>query len=264
MRTLVARSFGRVAAPFFAIAALLTGFQVMLIAVAASFAASGEFDRLGALVPAVLQPALAPALTSFGSMTTLGYFDVLIVMMVVQWAIYLGTEPAGEVESGLVDLILARPLPRHRVVTRTLIVTLGSTTAMTLAMGVGTLGGLWLFAPANVAWPSVRTVLVMIAHLSLIGWCFGAFGLAASGWFSRRASAIAAVAISSMAMYLIDFLGLWWSPMQWLGRLTPFYYFHGGPILAGTSDPAVNLPVLGLATVAGAIVAYWRIGKRDL
>lgn len=264
MRSLVARSFGRVAAPFIAIAALLTGFQMMLIAVAASFAASGDFDRLGTLVPAVLKPALAPALTSFGSMTTLGYFDVLIVMMVVQWAIYLGTEPAAEIESGLLDLILARPLPRHRVVTRTLIVTLGSTAALTLAMGVGTLSGLWLFAPPNVAWPSARTVLVMIAHLSLIGWCFGAFGLAASGWCSRRASAIATVAITSMALYLIDFLGLWWSPMESLGRLTPFYYFHGGPILAGTSDPAVNLTVLSLGTIAGAIVAYWRIGKRDM
>jgi ABC-2 type transport system permease protein len=264
MIALVARSMGRVAAPFLSMLAILTGFQVTLTAVAASFASAGDFDRLASMVPAVLKPAIAPALTSFAHMTTLGYFDVLIVMMVVQWAIYLGTEPAGEIESGLLDLILARPLPRHRVVTRTLIVTLGTTAALTVGMGLGTAIGLWWFAPPDAAWPSARIVLLMMAHLSLIGWCFGAFGLAASGWFSRRASAIATVAIASMALYLIDFLGLWWSPMASVGRLTPFYYFHGGPILAGTSDPAVNLSVLGLATVAGAAIAYWRIGRRDL
>ena len=258
------RSLGRVTAPFAAIAAILLGFQVMLIAVAASFTASGDFDRLASMVPAALKPALAPALTSFGNMATLGYFDVLIVMMVVQWAIYLGTEPAGEIESGLLDLILARPLPRHRIVTRTLIVMLGSTAAIALAMGLGTTLGLRLFAPAEVAWPSARIILIMIAHLSLIGWCFGAVGLAVSGWTSRRASAIAIVSIASMALYLIDFLSLWWKPMEAIGRFTPFYYFHGGPILAGTSDPVVNLSVLGLATLSASAVAYWRFARRDL
>jgi ABC-2 type transport system permease protein len=262
--TLVMRSLGRVAAPWVAIAAILLGFQVMLIAVAASFAAAGNFDHLASMVPAVLKPALAPALTSFGNMATLGYFDVLIVMMVVQWAIYVGTEPAGEIESGLVDLILARPLPRHRIVTRTLIVTLGSTAAIAVVMGLGTLLGLSLFAPAGADWPGARIILIMMAHLSFVGWCFGAFGVAVSGWASRRAAAIAIVAIASMALYLIDFLGLWWKPMEAVGRFTPFYYFHGGPILAGTSDPAVNLSVLGLATIIAAVMAYWRFGKRDL
>src|SRR5688572_4162173 len=97
MTTLVMRSLGRFPAPLAAIPPVLRGFEVWLIDAAAAFAASGEFDRLTSMVPATLKPALAPALTSFGSMTTIGYFDVLIVMMVVQWAIYLGTEPAGEI-----------------------------------------------------------------------------------------------------------------------------------------------------------------------
>jgi ABC-2 type transport system permease protein len=264
MTRLVLRSMGRVAAPFAAIVVVLAAFQVMLIAVASSFAGSGEFDRLSSMVPAVLKPAIAPALTSFGNMAMLGYFDVLIVMMVVQWAIYAGTEPAGEVESGLLDLLLARPLARHRVITRTLVVMTGSTLTITLAMGLGTMLGLWLLAPPEMAWPDGRTMLIMMAHLTLIGWCFGAFGLAAAGWARRRAAAIATVAIGSMALYLIDFLSLWWTPMEAIGRFTPFYYFHGGPILAGTDDPAVNLAVLGAATTIATVIAYWRFQRRDL
>lgn len=39
-----------------------------------------------------------------------------------QFASYVAAKPAGDVELGLVDLVLARPVPRHRLVTRSLIV----------------------------------------------------------------------------------------------------------------------------------------------
>jgi ABC-type transport system involved in multi-copper enzyme maturation permease subunit len=261
---LVARSLGRVAAPWGAILAVLSGFQVALIAVAASLSSAGEFDRLANIVPSALRPVLGPALMSFGGMTLLGYFDVLIVMIVVQWAIYVSTEPAGEVETGLVDLLLARPIPRHRLVTRSLVVTFGSTLALTLAMGLGTWMGLLLLAPPGDAWPESRLLVLMIAHLTAVAWCFGAAGVAASGWARRRASALAMVAIASMVLYLVDFLGLWWSPMAAVARLSPFFYFHGGPLIAGTADAVRNLTVLGGATIAAVGVAYWRFERRDL
>ena len=264
MIPLVARSFGRIAMPFGAVAAVLTAFQVALIAVASSLARDGEFDRLADIVPAALRPALAPALTSFGSMTLFGYFDVLIVMIVVQWAIVAATEPAGEIETGLVDLVLARPLPRHRLVTRALAVTFGSSLTLALAMGSGTLIGLLLLTPHGDAWPEPRLVVLMIAHLTAVAWCFGAAGVAACGWARRRASAIAVVAIASMVCYLVDMLGMWWAPLEPLARLTPFYYFHGGALIAGTADPAWNLAVLSATTAAAAAIAYWRFERRDL
>lgn len=264
MIALVARSLGRVAAPLGALVAVLFGFQVALIAVAASFSRSGEFERLAQIVPAALRPALAPALTSFGSMAALGYFDAIIVLMVVGWAIYVATEPAADVESGLVDLVVARPVPRHRLITRSAVVSFGSTLALTLAMGIGTLTGLWLLAPPGVAWPEGRLLWLMISHLTLLSWCVGAAALAVSAWTRRRAAALAVVSIASMALYLVDSLGLWWSPMEMAARLTPFYYFHGGPLIAGTSDPAQNLTVLGIATIVALAVAYWRFETRDL
>lgn len=261
---LVARSFGRIAGPFVAIVAVLFAFQIALITVAASFARAGNFDRLAQLVPPALQMAVAPALTSFGRMTTIGYFDALIVMLVVQWAIFVATEPAGEIESGLVDLVLARSIPRNRLITRSLIVMTASTLMLTLGMGLGTWLGLVLLAPEGAAWPETRIVLSMIAHLTMVGWCYGAAALAASGWARRRASALAPVAIAAIGLYLVDVLGLWWRPAERLAHLSPSFYFHGGPILAGRADPVRNLTVLGAATVAATVLAYWRFGKRDL
>jgi hypothetical protein len=72
------------------------------------------------------------------------------------------------------------------------------------------------------------------------------------------------VAIAAVGLYLVDFLGLWWSPAEALARFTPFSYFHGGPLLAGTSDPIRNITVLGLTTGALTLCAYIRFGQRDL
>jgi len=254
---------GKPLGAFGAIVAVLFGFQLALIAVAASFSRSGEFERLARIVPAAFRPAVSPALTSFGNMTAFGYFDAIIVLIVVGWAIYAASEPASDVELGLVDLIVARPVPRHRLMTRSMVVAFGSTLAVTLAMGLGTLVGLLLLAPPGIAWPERRMVTLLIAHLTLVAWCLGAATLAVSGWMRRRASTIAVVAIAAMVLYLIDLLGLWWTPMRTLARLSPFSYFHGGPIVAGTSDPIRDLSVLGLATIVATGIAYWRFDRRD-
>ena len=83
---------------------------------------AGSFDRLAMMLPAFAQRGFGPALTSFAGMATVGFFEPLIVMLVAQFAIYLATEPAGDVETGLVDLVLARPiaapLARHAIADR--------------------------------------------------------------------------------------------------------------------------------------------------
>lgn len=264
MTALVARSFGRIVMPFSAVLSVLAAFQVALIAVAASLAADGEFDRLTQVVPSAFRAALAPALTSFGNMTTFGYFDAIIVFIVVQWAIYVASEPAGDIEAGLVDLVLARPLPRHWLVTRSLVVTFGSILMVTAAMGVGTLIGLSLLAPSNATWPEGRLIVTMMVHLTAVAWCFGAAALAAAAWVRRRATAIAIVTMAAMVAYLIDLLGLWWQPIRSVAQASPFNYFHGGALVAGTSDPVRNLTVLGIMTLTSIVVAYWTFSRRDL
>ena len=56
-------------------------------------------------------------------------------MLVVQFAVYLAVEPAGDVESRLVDLLLARPLPRHYLLTRSLVVMTGAALVLPLSHG---------------------------------------------------------------------------------------------------------------------------------
>jgi hypothetical protein len=141
---------------------------------------------------------------------------------------------------------------------------MASTTAIVAAMCVSTLAGLLLLAPAGVAWPETRVWILMAAHLTLTAWSFGAIGLAAACWARRRGAAIATVAMTAIALWLLDFLGLLWPAAAVASRLSPFYYFHGGWILAGTAHSGRDLVVLGAITAAATSVAYWRFARRDL
>lgn len=264
MLTLVGRSLGRIVGLVAALLGVLAAFQIALIAVAASYVNASTFDRLAQLAPSFVQQAFGPALTSFAGMTTMGYFHPLAVMLVVQFAIYLATEPAGDIEWGLVDLVLARPHPRQWVVSRSLLVMTMGTATLTLTMGVATWLGLWALAPRGARWPEARVVSLLIIHLGAVAWSFGAAALAATAWARRRGSAQAPVAIAAVALYLIDLLGASWAPARPYARLSPFHYYQGAAILAGTADPARDLSILAAIALAGIALAYWQFGRRDL
>jgi len=264
MLTLVRRTFERIAVMLAALAALLVVFQVALVAIARSLADGPGFDRLAGIAPMFVQQILGPALTSFAGMASLGFFEPLIVMVVVQMAVFVATEPAADVESGLVDLILARPLPRHLLVTRSLVMMTAVSVALSLTLAVSLWASLWLLAPPQAQWPSTRVVVLLLSHLAAVSWCFCGAALAAAAWASRRGAAQAVVGIGSVALYLLDTVAEAWDRAAWMAPLSPFHYFHGANILAGRTDPARDLTVLVLMGAAGAALAYWQFRRRDM
>ena len=264
MLTLVGRSLRRIALLTAALAALLAAFQFALVAVAASYERAGSFAFLSALVPDFAKGHIGAGLTSFAAMTTTGYFEPMIVMLVAQFAIYVAAEPAAEIEAGLVDTVFARPLPRHWLVTRTLIVIATGTLALMIAMGTATGLGLRLVAPPRARWPEPRIVLQLMVNLLLVTWCFGAATLAAAGWARRRVTAQAPLAVAAIAYYLLNFLATMWEPARSFAWLSPFHYFAGAAILSGGGRLAFNLSTLGTGTVIAGGVAYWRFSRRDV
>ena len=264
MTALVLRSLGRVRILSASLALVLAALQLSIIAAAVSFVDGGSFERLTQVVPAFVVQTMGPALTSFRGMVLFAYFDPLIVMLLVQFAIYLATEPAGEVESNLVDLLLARPLSRHVIVSRTFVVMAIGTVLMSGAMQATTWAGLWAMAPRDVPWPDARTVLSLSTHMTLVAWCFGGVALAASGWARRRGAVIAGIGVLAIAAYLVELLESIWAPARELARFSPFHYYAAAGILAGTAQESRNLAVLGLTASASLALAYWKYQRRDL
>ena len=83
-------------------------------------------------------------------------------------AIALATLPASEIETGFADLILARPLPRHWLITRTIALVLFSILLMLLMIMAGTWAGLALFAPPDAPWPSARQTGSLALSLGML------------------------------------------------------------------------------------------------
>lgn len=264
MLALIGRTVRRATLLFTSLAALLVAFQVAIVAYASSLQESQGFDNLAALIPSFLPAAFGEMLMSFRGMAALGFFEPLIVMLVVQFAIYVAAEPAGDVESGLVDLVLARPVPRHRLITRSLVVMTGASVLLPLIMGISMWASLWALAPASAPWPETSVTLLLMANFAAVNWCFGAAALAVAAVSRRRGTAHSAVAVAAVGLYMFEVITGIWSRFWSLGWIGPFRYFRGAAILRGSSRPSIEITVLVVAGAICVIVAYWRFEKRDV
>jgi ABC-type transport system involved in multi-copper enzyme maturation permease subunit len=266
--TLVRRSSGDAWHVLAGCLLLLTGFQLVLAAQAASIESSQAFGKMADFIPAFLQRGLgqqALLLASFKGTVAFGYFHPIIVVLVSVLAVYLATEPAFDVESGRVDLLLARAVPRRRLITRSLLLSAGAVVFVMALMSLGTWAGLRLFASAHAAsWPSARTIALLIAHLTAVAWCFSGLGLAVAAGAGRWITAFTSVALLLILTYLLDYLAIGWRPARAIAWLSPFGYYPAIPILAGTAPAWSNLLVLWSATLGFIAVAYWRFERRDL
>jgi hypothetical protein len=241
-------------------------FQLLLIAHAAEIERSQAFGRVGELMPGFLQRGLgaqAMLLASFKGSVSFGYFHPLVVCAVSLIAVYLATEPAHDVETGRVDLVLARSVPRHRVLTRSLLLTFAVITVLTALMVTGTYTGLRWFAP-DITWPSSSVLALLAVHLIAVVWCCASISLLAAAWVKRWTSALTIGASVVVVGYLIDFLAIGWPPARVLAWAFPFNYYPALVIVAGNSTPLRDLAILLGGTAFFSALAYWKFQRRDL
>lgn len=261
------RSFSRIVGLFAGLATVLAGLQVLIVLVATSQEQARSFDLIMRLAPAFVQRQFGstlPTFLSFGGLVTFGYFHPVVVLMIAMFAAFVASELAADVEGGQVDLLLARPLARHWLVSRSLALVVICPVASVLVMMCSTWLALSAFAPDGARWPTVASTAAMAAHLVAIAWCFGTLGLAFSAIVRRRMSAAGPAAILAVSLYLVDLLAGSWQPIRVAGVISPFHYYQGAEVLAGTADSARDLLVLGSMSLALASLAYWRFNARDV
>lgn len=264
---LLTRSIQRTALVSGAVALVLAAFQVLLILVAREFQVTRSFDLLGSLMPLGVQQSLGPGalmLGSFSGMVTFGYFHPIIVLAVIQVGVFAATEPAGEVEWGLFDLELSRPVPRRWIVARSLLLSFVVTAVIVVVMMAGTWGGLATLAPSGAPWPSVSLILRLAVHLLAVAWTFSAAGLAVGAMSRRRGSAFARVALITVVLYLLNFLGDAWTPAAKVQWISPFHYFPGFALLQGAVSTWRDLGALAIPTAGLAVVAFLGFSRRDV
>jgi len=246
---------------------LLAAFQVVLILVAGSIQNSGGFEQLMALQPPFVRELMGPAFTSvmsFAGIVCVGYFHVVVMGALVALSIALGTMPTSEIETGFIDLILARPLARHWIITRTIIVAVIASAGILALMQAGTWTGLYTLAPPRAAWPARHLMLSLVLNLGLLMLCWSGVAMAIGSAARRRGVAGAMAGFLALAMFLLDYVGRMWHPAERVAWLSPFRYYTPFDLVMGDPLPGKNVVVLCGIAVAGSVVAYVLFSRRDI
>ena len=263
--TLVRRSLSQHRVLILALGGLLSGFQFLLVLTATNLQRQGLFTQAAALVPPFVAEALGGMLlASFAGTVALGFFHPVVMLTLSCGAIYLASEPAGEVEHGLVDLVAARPIPRHLLITRSVIVYAGGMVAIVVLMFAASETAVRLLAPAGVTLIARARLMWVAANLLTVVWCLGAGALAFGAAASRRGAAAGAMALIAVSLYLLHFAAAAWSRLRPVERISPFHYYESMPTLLGVSQPVRNMAVLLVATAILIGVAQILYSRRDL
>jgi len=262
--TLVRHSLRRWRGFLSATAMLLMAVQFFVILAARSLELSGRFRLLEAMMPAFMAQWTNMMAASFAGFALFGYSHPLVQLFLVAMAIGVGSEPAAEIDTKFIDLLMARPLPRSAAISRTLVMLVLVATGAMVCMLAATWGGLRLLAPASARLPHTRVIVSLAANLAflVLAWGGGAVALAS---LSRRRSTVAAVCgLLALAMFVLDYVGRFWDAVIPFARLSPFHYFDPFAIIGGRPLPAFDLVTLFAIFAAGAVMANVAYARRDL
>ena len=182
----------------------------------------------------------------------------------VSISLTLATIPLMEIETGFIDLVLARPVARHWIVTRSILVVLISTIYLLAMMTIGTWIGLNNFAAKDAAWPSLGLIASLAINLELLLLCWAAIAMAIGCGCRRRGSAGAIAGLLALTAYLTDYVGRAWKPADSVAWLSPFRYYTPFELVMGSDLPSKSLYVLGGITAAAFALAYLLYSRRDI
>ncbi len=246
---------------------VLAGFEVLLVVAARTLQQTNTFSSFAAILPPFVREMFGDSLLMFMSYTGLvafGYFHPMIVAALAGLVIAVGSEPAGEVETRFLDLVLARPIPRSTVIRRSVLLIVLLSAAIVGAMTGATLAAVRWIAPPQGAGPSAALVASLAVNLWGLLVCVGGVALAIGAGARRRRVAATAAGLVMLALFLLDYLARIWKPAASASRLSPFHYYDAMTIVMGRPLPIAHLAVLlGVAAVA-VLVAFVLFARRDL
>jgi ABC-2 type transport system permease protein len=204
------------------------------------------------------------AFLTFKGIVCLGYFHPVVMGALVGISLTLATMPVMEIETGFIDLVLARPVARHWIVTRSILVSLISTVYLLGMMAAGTWIGLADFSAKNDPWPSAGLIGSLAMNLGFLMLCWAGIAMAIGCASRRRGSAGAIAGLLALTAYLTDYIARAWKPAEAVAWLSPFRYYAPFELVMGSAVPAKNLYVLGGIAVAAFALAYVLYLRRDI
>jgi len=248
-------------------AALLAAFQILLAFAAKELLELNTFSGLAALVPDFMRQVFGTSLLtlmSFRGMACLGFFHIAIVAFLVGLIISMATELAGEVETRFLDVVLAHPLARHWIITRTIALLVGCVVLLLGAMMLGTWAGLHWLVASDLARESFAVVPQLALNLGILLLSWGGLALMLAAIARRRNVAAATASLLAMASYMIDLISQVWKPLKPVARYSLFHYYNSLNLITGSRQVTHDVLILACVAAIAFALSYLFFQYRDL
>lgn len=183
-------------------------------------------------------------MASLGGAVSFGFQHPFVLVASVAAVVVLATRPAAERESGVLDLILSRPLSRSRYLAANELLLLLTAIFLPLVLLAGAAASLAVVEAAEpIPWTRYIPAAIGFGLLLL---AVGGYTLLFSAKVRRRGTAIARAVGLTLGFYWLEFMGTFWDALATARYLSPFFYFD--PV--GASGPG-GLPLRDVAVLSG-------------
>jgi ABC-2 type transport system permease protein len=224
----------------------------------------GIKEMLEQLLPLGMRQLLGSqiSLISFTALAGFGFQHPLALTGAIAFIIVVATIPAGELEGGFLDLVMARPLPRNLYLAAVLALLLLGALILPLAPLCGLAAGLGLLSnPVEIEWfryvPSALGLCCLLLAIS-------GYTLLLTSYARRRGTAAAQATGLTLLFFWIDLLSQIWEPMQSIDWVSPFHYFKPVRSVIANDVPLGDYAVLLGMFVATSGLAFLLFRRRDL
>jgi ABC-2 type transport system permease protein len=231
-------------------------------------------------------------------MLSVGYVHPLVITILCIWAIGRSSGAiAGEIDRGTMELLLAQPVRRPRLILAHLCIDLMTIPLLCLSLWAGTFLGVFLIGPIELSGEDLKHFPFPV-HLdpdalrldpAAFGpglWNVAALVFAVSGytlWLSAagrfRSKVLGLAVFITLLQFLINVVGQFWDTIGMLRPFTVFYYYQPQQIVLAhrwsvdlgqfwnNGQPLFALNVLAVLVTVGTVgygMALWFFSRRDL
>ncbi len=243
----------------------LAAFEVLLALGVVRLEQSADVRALvERLMPPVVRQLVGEplALLSFGGGLAFGFAHPVVLIACGAFVVAAATIPAAERETGLLDLILARPVARPAYLAAVLGLVAVGAVLMPAALVAGAALGTALADPAAPL-PASRYVPAA-AQFAVLLLGMGGLTLAFASGARRRGPAVARSVGVLVASLMLEVLGDFWPPLATIQWLSPFHYYAPIPAVTERATSPLGVAVLAAFAAASVAVAFARFSKTDV
>ncbi|MDO8886644.1 ABC transporter permease subunit [Candidatus Oleimmundimicrobium sp.] len=188
------------------------------------------------------------------------FFSMMLPMMFIIYAIgFGGGVIAGEEEAGTLDLLLANPISRWRVLLEKFLAMVAGMTILSFMSWLGLVAGAYVY-DMNIGLGQLAAATFSSVLLSF---SFGVIALAVSCLTGRRGISMGIATALAVGTYLLYVLAQVAEPLEKYQKLSPFYW-HLAPNPLANGLKLGNMAVFIGTIAVFLIIALIAFQRRDL